>query len=85
MKHQGFVPTEVWAEEDRLVVQSLSEWWLQFEEQPRLRVEPAERTDAGLAITRAPSRWWDWGRYKARVEPEEAEVLDAWLAKVVQT
>jgi hypothetical protein len=85
MTRRGFVPTEVWAEEDRLVVQSPSEWWIKFKNQFHLEVESAEQAEAGLVITGTLSRWWDWGRHEVRVEPEEADALDAWLAEVKQT
>lgn len=85
MTRREFVPTEVWAEEDRLVVQSPSEWWVKFKNQFHLEVESAERADSGLVITGVLSRWWDWGRFEVRVELEEAEVLDAWLVEVEQT
>ncbi|MCS3827652.1 hypothetical protein GGP85_003122 [Salinibacter ruber] len=82
MNRRGFVPTEVWAEEDRLVVQSPSEWWFKPEKQFHLEVESAEQAEAGLVITGTLSRWWDWGRHEVRVEPEEADALDAWLGTV---
>lgn len=84
VNRRGFVPTEVQAEEDQLVVRTPSAWWLHPEKQLRLRVESAERTDAGLVVTGALSRWWDWGRYKVRVEPEKADALEARLAEMVQ-